>query len=171
MQTGYLRAEVTTGFEALPIIALVTIRFTDCTSKNYVTDASGATVGIPVEAPDPEESLDPANEELPYETVDVEVSAESYRKVRVRGVQVFAGQTALVQVSMEPELIGPREAGSDGTVIYDIPPNRVDAGSGQDVPDAGIAPAILDSVVIPEYVTVHLGRPTVSASNVTVSFS
>ena len=44
-----------------------------------------------------------------------------------------------------------------------------DGGSGPD-PMENCVPRVLDRVIIPKNITVHLGKPAASARNVTVSF-
>ena len=165
--------DVAASCDALPLLASVTVRLADGTEHLYVTDASGRTERIAVDAPDLQASLAEGGDGPAYATADVFVRAAEYREAEIRGVQIFAGQTALLPVEMEPQLIGPLPEGQeDGTVVYDIPANLVDEGSGSMAgEETGVAPALLDAVVIPQYVTVHLGKPTASAANVTVSFA
>lgn len=53
-----------------------------------------------------------------------------------------------------------------------IPPHALFAGSGGSGPQPvqHCIPRVLDQVVIPKNITVHLGKPAASARNVTVSF-
>ncbi|MEG0832742.1 MAG: peptidoglycan-binding protein [Oscillospiraceae bacterium] len=99
------------------------------------------------------------------------VSSPNYRTTTVNGVQVFAGETALLPVDLLPISLLTQFSCDNSPVVIDIPPNGIDAGSSSDKPDEGISNNILDRVVIPEYIVVHLGRPAAIAQNVSVRFS
>ncbi|MEG2234295.1 MAG: peptidoglycan-binding protein [Oscillospiraceae bacterium] len=172
MQKGFLSVETGTSNRALPVIAYVTVYFPNGTVINETTDASGTGTVIEVDCPDKEISLNPGCGQKAYSVVDVRIIAVSFLTTWVRGVQVFAQETALLTVSLEPQLIGPDSEGENRMVCIEIPPNDVSEG-GQflDVPPEGNQQRILDVVAIPKTVTVHLGKPTASARNVTVSFS
>jgi peptidoglycan hydrolase-like protein with peptidoglycan-binding domain len=150
----------------------VIITFADGVVAETFTDASGETPIFSQLSPDPDVALDPEYEGLVYSTCDVEVSAYKFRTVIVRGVQVFANDTAILPVSMEPVDIGPIVVvPPTEPIVYEIPPNHVGTRVGMsDLPPRGTSPSVLDSVVVPEYITVHLGAPSVSASNVTVTY-
>ncbi len=171
MQKGYLVVEVTTSQEALPVIAHVLVTGGEYAQEG-VSDASGRTGRFEIDAPDREASLNPEAGCLPYATVDVRIVSNAYRTVEVRGVQIFAGETAILPVAMEPATIERLAAGEPETVVYEIPPNRVDnPGQVAETPPEAEGAQILDVVAIPQYVTVHLGRPSQAAQNVTVTFT
>lgn len=172
MQPGFLKIEVSSAREGAPVVAArVTITFADGTTTDVVTDASGETPIFTQLAPNVENSLDPEFDGPVYSTVDIEVTALRFRTVIVEGAQIFATVTTVMPISMDPIEIDPADIGENTPMVFDIPPNRINdrIHSGESPPE-GISTFILDSVVIPEYVTVHLGRPTETARNVTVSF-
>ncbi|MDO4566647.1 MAG: peptidoglycan-binding protein [Oscillospiraceae bacterium] len=172
MGKGYIKVEVRAANEALPVLAGVRVERSDGTYTDLVTNASGVTEAVEIDAPDASLSLEPEYEGEVYSTCTVYVEAERYRSVRITGVQVFDGITSILPVVAEPLYITAGTGTQYNTpVSIEIPANRVDAGSGQETPSEGVAPAILDIVAIPESVRVHLGRPTESAENVTVSFT
>ena len=107
---------------------------------------------------------------LPYAVCSLTARKPGYRTVRIQGIQIFAGQVTLAR----PEMIPDTEEGKD---IVDppviIPTHALFAGNG----GSGPAPTnpctgsrVLDRVIVPKNITVHLGRPAASARNVTVSF-
>ena len=120
-------------------------------------------------------SLDENNRTvLPYAVVDVTAEHEGYDPVHVAGVQVFDGEVSLLELLMIP-------VEEDETAAYtvrslpedfDIPTHKLFEGgeSSGPTPLSACRPRILDQPIIPEKITVHLGRPSANVQNVTVSF-
>ncbi len=172
MQKGYLVVQTTTSQEALPVIAHVVVSGEGGIRSELVTNASGRTETLEIDAPDIDQSLTPDPCGLPYATVNVRVSASNYRTMEINGVQIFAGQTAILPVSLVPAALEAQALDQEQVITIDIPQNLVDnPGQTADVPPSGLQLLILDAVAIPQTVTVHLGRPSDSAQNVTVSFT
>ncbi len=172
MAKGYFYARVFSGREAMPTVnAYVKVYLPDGGVRELLTNASGLTETIEVDAPDRSGSLMPDYTGEVFSTVDVEVLAPRYRPTRVTGVQIFADETAQLPVDMAPEAVL-RGDDATGWIEYNIPCQTINDRDepNLDVPEEGLMPEILDTVVIPEYVTVHLGRPTANAQNVTVRF-
>ncbi len=168
MQTGYLRIEAVSARTGMPILAaLVSANGGELGSYSLITDISGRTELAGFAAPDSDLSLDSGYEGQVYSTCDVSLTANGYKLTQVTGVQIFAGQTAILKVEMEPLAL--RQSSAD-TVVLTIPPMNINDPDYSQGPAIETFPRILDSVVVPEYVTVHLGRPDVSAQNVTVLF-
>ncbi len=95
-----------------------------------------------------------------------------FRTVRIEGVQIFAGQVTLAQPAMIPE--SRRKASRRPVNAPIVIPahslcSRASGGSGAQ-PVENCTPRVLDKVIIPKNITVHLGKPAASARNVTVSF-
>lgn len=101
--------------------------------------------------------------------MNITAAREGWQSVTLKGVQIFGGQTTLAPLELAP--IGLGRMSSD-PMLVEIPPHPLFSGQG----GSGVAPAtadldrILTQVVIPKTITVHLGAPSASASNVTVSF-
>ena len=151
MTTGLLYARVFAGQnEAVPVTnALVRVILQNGDVREFVTDASGHTEPTTIDAPESALSLIPCYDGPVYATCDVEVFALGFRPVRVTGVQVFAGQTAVLPVEMEPAAVL-RGDTQDGWVFYNIPENNINDRTERnlDPPEEGISPNILDSVVM-----------------------
>ena len=100
---------------------------------------------------------------------DLVASKPGYRTVRIQGVQVFPGQVTLAQPEMIPDT---EEMRDTPNVPIVIPPHSLFTGDGGSGPNPFLAcvPRVLDRVIIPKNITVHLGKPAASARNVTVSF-
>ena len=110
----------------------------------------------------------------PDAVVDVTAEHEGYDPVHVAGVQVFDGEVSLLELLMIP-------VEEDETAAYtvrslpedfDIPTHKLFEGgeSSGPTPLSACRPRILDQPIIPEKITVHLGRPSANVQNVTVSF-
>ena len=123
------------------------------------TDAQGNAEDVTIQTPACRLSLEEQNTtQRPYAVCSLTASKPGYRTVRIQGVQIFPGQVTLAQ----PEMIPETEAGRDvPDVPVVIPEHPLFAGQG----GSGAR-----RVVIPKTITVHLGKPSASARNVTVSF-
>ena len=134
-----------------------------------ITDATGSAADIPIEAPACTLSLDEDNTARPYAVVSLTAAKTGYRTVRIEGIQIFAGQITLAQPAMIPVTEEGKDI-PDAPIV--IPPHPLFAGSGGSgaQPVENCTPRVLDKVIIPKNITVHLGKPAASARNVTVSF-
>ena len=168
--TGTLRIQTFAARQSAPVEGVTVAVQGDGFTLHCITDATGSVADIPVEAPACTLSLDEDNTIRPYAVVSLTAAKSGYRTVRIEGIQIFAGQVTLAR----PEMIPDTEEGKD---IVDppviIPTHALFAGNG----GSGPAPTnpctgsrVLDRVIVPKNITVHLGRPAASARNVTVSF-
>jgi len=171
MGTGYLKVQVRTGDDALPVgDAHVTLMDSDGVPRYETnTDADGNTEPLPLSAPDVSFTLDPNYKKPAYSMWDVDVEAKGFATTQIHGVQIVDTQTSLLPVHMQP-LVDEPNAITD--IEYSIPPVGLlipDTGPGQiDPPEA----RTLNQVIIPDYITVHLGIPSnASARNVRVKFT
>ena len=167
--TGILRIQAFGARQSSPIEGvLVTVSGNGFTAQR-ITDETGTAADLSIEAPSCALSLQEDNTIRPYAVVDLTAVKAGYRTVRIQGVQIFAGQVTLAQ----PEMIPDTEEGRDiPNVPVVIPEHSLftgDGGSGPE-PVQNCVPRVLDRVIIPKNITVHLGRPAASARNVTVSF-
>ena len=167
-------------------------------SRVVTTNSSGRTEPLCVTAPPASISLDPDATQLPYKLYNASFHADGFLPVNVEGIQVFDGIESIEALELNPTPKNQRL--NTGEETYNIPAPALRQSPGQQEPgpvgpdddsqapfcplcqedasdgddsdgNAGIAPAILDRVVIPEFITVHLGSPNnTSAQNVTVSF-
>ena len=133
------------------------------------TGEDGNAPDLALPAPDKALSLQPGSAEAPYSRWTVTAEKEGYAPLTLAGAQVFAGQTTLATLELTP--LETVRAAADQAVTVDIPPHPLYAGGGGSGPaPLDAAPYVLDQVVIPKTITVHLGTPASSARNVTVSF-
>ena len=136
------------------------------------TDADGIGPDIPISAPAASYSLNPNNTTVrPYSTVDLKATVEGFYPITMLDVQIFDGQTTLVELQLIPVDESDPLPASTAPVI--TPPHHLfsdeNGGSGPQ-PLTVCQPRVLEQPIIPEYITVHLGKPSSSAQNVTVSF-
>ena len=167
--TGILRIQAFGARQSSPIEGvLVTVSGNGFTSQR-ITDETGTAADLSIEAPSCALSLQEDNTIRPYAVVDLTAAKAGYRTVRIQGVQIFAGQVTLAQPEMIPETEEDRDVVNPPIVIPEHSLFTGDGGSGPD-PMENCVPRVLDRVIIPKNITVHLGKPAASARNVTVSF-
>ena len=170
MGTGHLKVQTRAGEGVLPV-AGAHIMLMDMGGKllyETYTDANGDTQELALPAPDKALTLDPGYTQPAYSTWIVAVEKPGFVSVRVHGVEVVDTQVAVLPVRMEPIPKGIKT--SETREIY-IPPIGLLAADRKQVGDSETATRVLSDVIIPEYITVHLGAPTnASARNVRVRF-
>lgn len=178
--TGFLRLRSFAASNAQPVPdVIVTISQrsgTGIPDKTVTTGPEALSDDVAIACPPRSYSLDENNRTvLPYAVVDVTAEHEGYDPVHVAGVQVFDGEVSLLELLMIP-------VEEDETAAYtvrslpedfDIPTHKLFEGgeSSGPTPLSACRPRILDQPIIPEKITVHLGRPSANVQNVTVSTS
>ena len=170
MATGILRIQAFAARQSAPVEGVTVNIVGDGFTAARMTDAEGNAADVTLTAPDCALSLEEDNTtHLPYAVCSLTASKAGYRTVRIQGIQVFAGQVTLAQPEMIPETEEGRDV-EDPPIV--IPPHPLFAGGGGGgrAPADPCAPRVLDRVIIPKNITVHLGKPAASARNVTVSF-
>ncbi|WP_302276817.1 peptidoglycan-binding domain-containing protein [Faecalibacterium prausnitzii] len=170
MATGILRIQAFAARQSAPVEGVTVNIVGDGFTAARMTDAEGNAADVTLTAPDCALSLEEDNTtRLPYAVCSLTASKAGYRTVRIQGIQVFAGQVTLAQPEMIPETEEDRDVENPPIVI---PPHPLFAGGGGSgrAPADPCAPRVLDRVIIPKNITVHLGKPAALARNVTVSF-
>lgn len=171
--TGYLQIEVSIADEAEAIenaiVRVFKVNQGEIVYENfYMSDADGKTASIPLYAPDLCLSLEEENDVRPYELYNVEVRVEGYEIQEIQGVQIFADESSYLPVHPIPSrrnVFPGREVSN--IVDHHLLTNYGGNNQGQTPHNTG---RIRGEVIIPTYITVHLGRPQSSAQNVTVPF-
>ena len=169
MMNGILRIQTYRPRQSAPVEGVTVVITGSGFTAHRITDAEGNAEDVAICAPACALSLDEDNTIRPYAVVSLTAAKSGYRTVRIEGIQIFAGQVTLAQPQMLPDT----EEGKDipnAPII--IPPHALFAGSGGSGPQPvqHCTPRVLDQVVIPKNITVHLGKPAAAARNVTVSF-
>ena len=172
MPTGSIFVYVSVAGQAAPLPGARVQLFSeaDVALQSLTADENGLAAFDALPAPDRQYSLNESNTQVrPYSVYGLAVSADGWQTHRLTGVQVFDGQQTVARVELLPAEVAARGRQGD---VTEIPPHALFAGDG----GAGPAPLelapgeVLNEVVIPRKITVHLGRPSASARNVTVSF-
>ena len=171
MMNGILRIQTYRPRQSAPVEGVTVVITGSGFTAHRITDAEGNAEDVAICAPACALSLDENNTTtLPYAVCSLTARKPGYRTVRIQGIQIFAGQVTLAR----PEMIPDTEEGKD---IVDppviIPTHALFAGNGGSGPaptDPCTGSRVLDRVIVPKNITVHLGRPAASARNVTVSF-
>lgn len=169
MGNGYLTVQVRTGENALPISnANIVIKdYNENPLFFQETNMNGNTDKVLLPAPNMSHTLDPYYGKPAYSEWNVDISADGYVTEHIHGVQVLDTQTTILPVNMKPIL---DEQNPITESDINIPPIGllIPAEDRKVAPFAGRS---LKEVIIPEYITVHLGVPTnASARNVRVKF-
>ena len=177
MITGTLIIYASVADQAAPLAAVrITVQDESGTVvSRLTTDSTGATTALSLPAPDARYSLDEDNRTVrPYSIYRLTAESEGWQSQILEGVQVFADQQTVARLSFLPVAqdgsLTPANAG--GETVTTIPPHVLFAGNGGSgpTPEETLSPRVLTEVVIPKQITVHLGAPTASATNVTVGF-
>lgn len=170
MGTGYLTVHTRTGNDALPVEEAHVLVSDENGVLQYetYTDSNGDTELLALPAPDAALTLDPNYRQPAYSSWNVEVEKDGFVSPHIRGVEVVDTQTSILPVQMEPLVDGPSPRTAER---IDIPPiGLLVSDRGQE--GSRLAPRTLKQVIIPDYITVHLGIPTnAAARNVRVRFS
>lgn len=164
---GKFRADITSVTDNRPIEgARVSISYGGQPQniiEEIMTDSSGQTPVIELEAPPVEYSLAPSATQ-PYSEYTVTVEAPGYEECVIAGSQVLGDVTSIQNATMLPKaqgqgaesfVIGPH------TLFGDYPP-KIAEPEIKDIYETG--EIVLSRVVIPEYVVVHDGPPTDSSA-------
>ena len=168
MATGILRIQAFAARQSSPMEGVAITLTGDGFTVHRITDAAGNAGDYPIPTPACALSLDENNTAQPYAVCSLTASKSGYRTVRIQGIQIFPGQVTLAQPEMIPATEDDRDPPNEPVII---PPHSLFSGKGGSGPaPTKPCPRILDRVIIPKTITVHLGRPAASAQNVTVSF-
>ncbi|MCL1845278.1 MAG: peptidoglycan-binding protein [Defluviitaleaceae bacterium] len=168
---GFLQVNTITAYDALPIAgAKITILSGDEVLYELVTDESGLAEKVALEAPEKALTLDPNFDGVPYSVCDVRAEANGFTTITIHDIQILDTEVSILPIHMEPATT-PGET----TDLYTPPHHLIWSDDRKmDIPPATSTPdtpRVLSEVIIPEFITVHLGRPDTPARNVRVPFT
>ncbi len=169
MGKGNLIIQARSAAGALPL-SCVRIRIRDHEGTvlyDLTTDENGETEQILLAAVDRSLSQDSGNIYIPYSTYDLEAEAEGFNSLHITGVQIFDGENAIQPVELIPML-----KSQSIPLMQEICIGRHAIAMTEPRNQVGplIEPRVFRQVIIPNPITVHLGAPSSSASNVQVTF-
>ena len=186
MQDGYLSISVINASNNRPIQdALVNVygmndqqESTGLVLENLKTDESGQVRNLTLDAPNIEYSLQPSDVK-PYSEYIVEVIAQGFETVQIRGTQILPAVEALQNVPIgSPNTTNRKSRKRQTEVIYDIAAHTLWGNYPPKIPESSLKPlsaptgfVVLDEPVVPEFIVVHDGLPEdTSAENYWVPF-
>ena len=161
---GFLHIKVTTESPVVPISG-ARVRISDPTDgtvlQELTTNSSGQTEPVDLPTPPLEYSVN-AGEPKPYASYSVTVFAEGFKTLRIGGVQLLPSGLARQPAALTPATAGGINVQnryiSPHTLWGDFPP-KIPEDEVKPLPDAdGLV--VLPKPVIPEYIIVHLGKPS-----------
>ncbi|MEG2935970.1 MAG: peptidoglycan-binding protein [Clostridium sp.] len=178
MAFGKLEFQLYLGEEAIPVteaqVLVISKDSEEIISGTYSVNENGKT--LPINLYTYDKILSEISENLiqPYKTYDALILSNKFQNKYIRDIPIFAGVTSIQMVQMVPKTRG----GMDLDIV-NIPPNALLTDS-QSISDEELKaetmadymqnPKVLSKVVIPEYITVHLGAPSAYVQNVKVRF-
>ncbi len=171
MAIGFLTMQARTAHDAVPLRNVLVTVLDDEQNRVYEmrTDENGETESVPLETIDRRFSQNPSFLGTPFVSYNVQAQAEGFNSVYVSNIPVYDGETAVL-----PLILVPMQEQQGREVQTQIPvgaPAVTMTGERrQEGPEKGDMSYVLRQVVIPNPITVHLGTPASSASNVQVSF-
>ncbi len=160
----------------IPNVSIVLTR-TDTVAKgeepytvNFTTGENGRSEKIAVPCPSKEYSLDKNNfSVLPYATYNLYANVDGFAPIIIEGIQVFEQQVSIQDLSLIPA----NDVARTPPQKFIIPVHSLFGdvgGSGQAPANQNQTGRVLVEPIIPDRITIHLGRPTVSATDVSISF-
>lgn len=163
-EKGSLQINVTSSINAFPVAeAEISISYTgvpESTLEKVMTDSSGQTESIELNAPPEEWSLDQENDRQPYSEYTLDISAPGFETVRISGTEILANTKAIQNVKMRPS-----DQGREEENVFVIPAHTLYGDYPPKIAEEEIKPVnetgeiVLSKVVVPEYIVVHDGSP------------
>ncbi len=171
MAIGYLTMQARTAHDAVPLQGVRITVLDDEQNRVYElrTDENGETRRVPLETVDKRFSLNPDFTGTPFVTYNVLAQAEGFNSVYVSDIPVYDGESAVLPIMLVP-MQGQQGREVQTQIPVGAPLVSMTGERNQEGAPEGEEPYVLRQVVIPNPITVHLGTPASSASNVQVSF-
>ena len=169
MATGYLIIQARTAQSALPLSGVQIRIMNDQEQQIYemTTDESGETEKIALETLDKSLSLDPDFSGTPFISYNVLALANGFNSVHIVGIPILDGETAIQPIEFIPM---PAMQRTPTVTEIQIGAPAVSMTEDRQQEGSETESRVLRQVIIPNPITVHLGSPGATASNVQVSF-
>ena len=168
---GRLQINVISAADSRPVAdARIAVSYTgvpEQTLEQVITDRSGQSEVLTLDAPPEAWSLDPDNERQPYSEYTLNISAPGYEPVSIAGAEILADVKAVQNVRMRPD-----DGGREEEEVFVIPAHTLYGDYPPKIAEAEIKPVnesgeiVLSRVVVPEYIVVHDGSPRDSTAKV-----
>ncbi len=171
MAIGYLTMQARTAHDAVPLNSVQVTVLDDQGNTVYrlTTDESGETPSVPLETLDKSFSQNAYYTGTPFISYNVLAQASGFNSLYISDIPVYEDDTAVLPLALTPmqEL---QRSPYQTEINIGGPAVALRETRGQEGPDMDPSPYVLRQVVIPNPITVHLGRPDAPARNVQVSF-
>lgn len=169
MAIGYLTVQARTAHDAVPLDK-VDIQILDDTRNviyKMTTDGNGETQVVPLETIDKSFSRNQFYTGIPYISYSVQAQKAGFDTISVLDIPILEDETAILPIALVP--MQERQNSPKNTEIYVGKPAVAMQGA-RNQESSFVTPRVLRQVVIPNPITVHMGAPAASASNIQVSF-
>ena len=169
MAIGYLQIQARTAQEAIPLEGVLVRVLDDEGNTLYrlTTDESGDTQTVTLETLDRSFSLNPDFMGTPFASYGVLAQIEGFEPIAVMEIPIYDGETAVLPLALIP-LQEPQSRQAIPNITVGKPAVAMEGERNQEGSSADSR--VLRQVVIPNPITVHLGTPSSSASNIQVPF-
>ena len=169
MAIGYLTIQAKTAHDALPLGGIL-IRILDDRERSVyelITDENGETQTVPLETVDKSFSQNPYFSGPPYVSYNVLATAPGFNSLYVSQIPIYDGVRAVLPLSLIPMQVR-QQSPMQAEIFVGSPAVSQSTPRSQ---EGNLSDTyLLRQVTIPNPITVHLGPPASSASNVQVSF-
>lgn len=171
MAIGFLTMQARTAHDAVPLQNVLVTVLDDEQNRVYElrTDENGETRRVPLETVDKRFSLNQDFTGTPFVSYNVLAQAEGFDSVYVADIPIYDGEAAVLPLMLTP-MQGQQGREVQTRISVGAPAVSMTEGRAQEGAAEGEESYVLRQVVIPNPITVHLGTPASSASNVQVSF-
>lgn len=139
------------------------------------TNSSGITELDNIYTPPLEFSLNENQTQRPYSICDILVEKNGYSETLVKGCQLFGDEEAIQPVELK--ILNNRDTFNRQSSEILILPNRLYGNFPPKIPESeekeipkSTGQVVLPDVVIPEFITVHMGSPNSNSKNYTVLY-
>ena len=161
---GQLQVNVTSSVNAFPVKeARISISYTgipESILEQVVTDSSGQTELVELNAPPEEWSLDENEERQPYSEYTLNIEAEGFESISVSGTEILANTKAIQNIRMKQ-----KDQSREEEQVFVIPAHTLYGNYPPKIAEEEIKPVnetgeiVLSRVVVPEYIIVNDGSP------------
>jgi len=169
MAIGFLTVQARTAQEAVPLSGVQVSILDALGSRIYemTTDENGEVQAVPLETLDRSFSQNQYFSGTPFISYSLLAQADGFDTLYISDIPIFEGETAVVPLALMPMQSLQRtpyqtEIHVGGPAVA-MPGPRSQEGPAEQM-------YVLRQVVIPNRITVHLGKPDAYAQNVQVSF-
>ena len=172
MGKGYLIVDTTAGEEAMPVAGALIVVSDELNNILYKveTNEDGISPKMELSAPNKSYSLHPDNVR-PYSRYNLSINANGFTPVSITGVRIFDTCETIQNFHMLPL---PMNIRRDTTMVEITNPEHGLRNPAlvlsRFIGEPPALPRVLPNVIIPDYITVHLGRPESNAQNMRISF-